>query len=205
MSFIIASIGIIVYIFIIVNEKITYKNNDYHDSSKYKYVSDFGCKLENKFVDRSLENKLRIKVSSEEYKVYQKISPIVCSLHEFPDNFDNHIEFYEFMRMFPNMILRIYLGIDHKILADDSTNGIMSPGVYNDEEIKRWKMHHELMVWLNAQIQEPDGSFEMYFVKGTDLKKVYADPSCLTKLKDIEEPIGGRYCWINITNNAPII
>lgn len=196
MNFLIASIGIFIYMYIIIKEMYTSKHNSYNYDSKYNYISNIYEDWEKYFVDIELEKKARIEISSNEYNVYKLVSPIICSLKYFPDKFDNHLEFYEFMSSFPDMILRIYMALNHKLLQKDAINGIKSPDVYSPELIDRWKMNHEIMKWVDKQIRMPNGKYEMYFVNGSNLDKVCSDTSYMLELDNIPEPIGGRYCWI---------
>lgn len=204
MSFIISSLGILIYIYILINEKYKSNNNDEHYGRKYKHLSEIHDEWEKSFVDIELERKIRIDISANEIKTYEIISPIICSLNGFPDSFNNHLEFFEFMRNFPNMIPRIYMGMHHKLLMSDALDGIRSPDVYSQDKIRLWKMHHEVMKWLNKQIQSSGCKYNMYFVKGDDLDKACKDFDVLIGINDVSEPIGGRYCWVTNLNNMPI-
>lgn len=204
MNFMISFLGILIYWIIINIETNKREINNKKFESELIAKTRLYKEWESQVTDIEMENNFKFKLASDQIGMYKILSPVVCSIDGFPDKFDNHIEFYDYMRDFPNMLNRIYMAINHKILYNDAKNGIRSPDVYNETLRQRWKLNHEFMKWLDGMVRLDNGRYELCFVKGDKLCEVKNDYNHLIKLNELDVCIGGVYCWSVNTNMIPV-
>lgn len=202
MNFVIAFLGIIIYTMMLYRERYLSKENDRRFDKERKIKNLIYNDWKSNVTDLELENKFKSEIIVDEFKVFSIVSPVICSINGFPDEFNGCDEFFSYMRSFPGMIARTYMGIHNKLLCSDAENGIRSPDIYNSELRHRWKMNHEFMKWLNSQIISSDNRFELKFIKGDKIDIADYNDKYLLNLNDIilDRCIGGKYCWAINTN-----
>lgn len=204
MSLVIVIVGFTVYAIIISVESYNQRKNQVEWERDYSSRERAKTTWESYVIDRSLESEFNNKLRYSPQEIYSITSPVVCSLEGFPNSFDNQYYFFSYMRRFPLMIARIYMGISHKLLTDDAKYGVRSPEVYDSNVRELWKLTHVFMKWLDNQIRKDDGTYEMRYVAGNHLDTCRYNPSQILKLDDADGSFAGRYCWYPMIHNLPI-
>lgn len=203
MNFIIVSLGIMIYTYTIIMEKVKEHKIDKEISeinfNHSKIYNDWHICV----TDEEIEYRVKNEIIYDKPEVYKKLSPIVCSLNGFPDKFDNYIMFYAFMKRFPMMMERMYMGIYHKLLCKDASEGIRSPDVYDIYERESWDMHHEFMKWLNKQLTDACINWETKYVRGSYINSCKNNSSQIMSINQANNSSSGVYCWKPMIHRIP--
>ncbi|MCQ2052408.1 MAG: hypothetical protein MJZ03_00460 [archaeon] len=206
MSFIIAFLGIIIYsiayIISSTNQKIASERIE-----RDVKVNESRLHLwEAKVVDRDLEYKvMHTNLLWDDENHYKDIiTNVIRSIPLISEDFGDEYGYYKFFKVYTIWCARILMAYNGKLLYNDAMKGIRSPGVYDSEVKKEWKMNHQLMIWINDQLKSHGINEEMYFVNGCNLQSCVYKPEQIIPLNKVDGTVGGRYCWLSMIHNMPI-
>lgn len=207
MNFILASIGIFIYIAISCYQRYVSEVNTAKFNYDYMYKSIEYDDWVKSVTDVDLEKSISEYVNKygNESEIYNKVFSIVSSFEHFDKEFKDEFEFKNYMICTHNlMIERILMALNGKLLSHDASFGIRSPAVYDSDVRKKWHINNDLMLWMDDTLHDHGIKYNMKFIDGACIFKYKRDKVDACDIKYNNKVIGGVYFWEPIKIWLPI-
>lgn len=198
MNFILASIGIFIYLAISCYQRYVSEVNIAKCKYDYMYRSIEYNDWVKSITDVDLEKSISKYVIEygNESEIYNKVFPIVNSFDHFDKEFKDDFEFKNYMICTHRlMIERILMALNGKLLEHDALFGIRSPAVYDSEVRKKWHINNDLMLWIDDKLHEHGIKHNVKFIDGACVFKYQRDEVDACDIRYNNEVIGGLYFW----------